>query len=318
MSNIIEAEYKVVQERTLPVIASEILEIESNVCRVALDGAIRIGEKLKEAKEKVDHGQWENWCRENLNYSKSKTEKLMKIATEYGDPESLYAKTYTCTDLSISKALRLLQVPEEEVESFAESHDIESMTVKELEDEIKSLKEQIDTVDTENDRFREDIRQYRAEIEELKAAGADPARITDLESKLEKQKEKTRKLQDEIKAEKDAKDQAVADAVEKEKTDLLEQAEKAAEDKLLAAQQENEALSGKVEQLERKLQNSSRENTLIFKLRVDQLQEVYSDCMRCIDAEEDREQEEKMRKALDKVMDSLHKTLRDGENQNRK
>ena len=39
-----------------------------------------------------------------------------------------------CTDLSISKALRLLQVPESEVESFAEKNDIQDMTVKELED----------------------------------------------------------------------------------------------------------------------------------------------------------------------------------------
>ena len=108
MSNIVEADYRVVQGRTLPVIASEILFIESQVARTALEGAIQIGLKLKEAKEQVEHGQWENWCHENLNYSKSKTEKLMRIASEYGDENSIYAKTYTCTDLSISKALSLL------------------------------------------------------------------------------------------------------------------------------------------------------------------------------------------------------------------
>ena len=121
MSNIVEADYRVVQERTLPVIASEILFIESQVARTALEGAIQIGLKLKEAKEQVEHGQWENWCRKNLNYSKSKAEKLMRIASEYGDENSIYAKTYTCTDLSISKALSLLQVPEEEVKNFSET-----------------------------------------------------------------------------------------------------------------------------------------------------------------------------------------------------
>ena len=70
MSNIVEADYRVVPERTLPVIASEILYIESQVAKTALDGAIQIGNKLKEAKGKVDHGQWEDWCNENLNYSK--------------------------------------------------------------------------------------------------------------------------------------------------------------------------------------------------------------------------------------------------------
>ena len=142
MSNIVAADYRVVPERTLPVIASEILYIESQVAKTALDGAIQIGIKLKEAKEKVDHGQWEDWCSENLNYSKSKAEKMMKIATEYGDENSPYAKTYMCTDLSISKALRLLQVPESEVESFAEKNDIQDMTVKELEDKIKALKQE--------------------------------------------------------------------------------------------------------------------------------------------------------------------------------
>ena len=58
MSNIVEADYRVVPERTLPVIASEILYIESQVAKTALDGAIQIGNKLKEAKGKVDHGQW--------------------------------------------------------------------------------------------------------------------------------------------------------------------------------------------------------------------------------------------------------------------
>ena len=75
MSNIVEADYRVVPERTLPVIASEILYIESQVAKTALDGAIQIGNKLKEAKEKVDHGQWENWCSENLTTANQKAEK---------------------------------------------------------------------------------------------------------------------------------------------------------------------------------------------------------------------------------------------------
>ena len=45
MSNIVEADYRVVQGRTLPVIASEILFIESQVARTALEGAIQIGLK---------------------------------------------------------------------------------------------------------------------------------------------------------------------------------------------------------------------------------------------------------------------------------
>lgn len=183
MSNIVEADFKIVQERTLPVIAGEILQIEENVGRVALDGAIRIGERLKEAKEKVEHGQWENWCRENLNYSKSKTEKLMKIATEYGNEESIYSKTYMSTDLSISKALSLLQVPEDEVEKFAEKTPVEDLTVKELEEEIRKLKEEKIGIEVKHDNLEIENEDLRKEVENLKSVGADPERISELKKR---------------------------------------------------------------------------------------------------------------------------------------
>lgn len=150
-NQIIEADFKVVQERTLEVIATEIRTIDNHVCQVALQGAIEIGARLEEAKEKVGHGNWENWCKENLNYSKSQAERFMKISAEYGNENSPYlsaiSKTYTCTDFSISKAFRLLQVPEEEVEDFTKNKDMDGMTVKELEAEIKKLKQEKDEAD---------------------------------------------------------------------------------------------------------------------------------------------------------------------------
>ena len=54
MSNIVEAEYTIVQERTLPVIISEIHIIEQNVAKTALEGAVQIGTRLQEAKEPKD------------------------------------------------------------------------------------------------------------------------------------------------------------------------------------------------------------------------------------------------------------------------
>ena len=209
MSNIVEADYRVVPERTLPVIASEILYIESQVAKTALDGAIQIGNKLKEAKGKVDHGQWEDWCNENLNYSKSKAEKMMKIATEYGDENSPYAKTYTCTDLSISKALRLLQVPENDVESFAEKNDIQDMTVKELEDKIKALKQEKEYQSIEMEKeilgLQEQMEQKNDEAERLsgelaalKSQTADPDEITKLEEKLQKTKIRENELKEKL------------------------------------------------------------------------------------------------------------------------
>lgn len=307
MSNIVEADYKVMQERTLPVIASEILLIEENVGRVALDGAIRIGDKLKEAKEKVEHGKWEEWCRNNLNYSKSKTEKLMKIAAEYGDENSPYSKAYTCTDLSISKALRLLQVPEDEVETFAENNDIEDMTVKDLEEEIRKLKEEKTNLEEKNGDLEAGQEELQKEIEVLKQQDADPAEIRSLEEKLEKQKDKNKNLQEKLKAEKENKDKAISEAIDQKKEELRKEAEMAEAAKLQEAWSEAECLRDQVIQLEKKIEKSSNESVLMFKLKVDQLQETYADCQNCIadTAVSDPKQADKMQTALTAVMAAM-------------
>lgn len=302
MDSIVEAGYRVVQERTLPVIASEILQIEENVGRVALDGAIRIGERLKEAKEKAEHGQWEKWCSENLNYSKSKTEKLMKIAAEYGDENSPYAKAYTCTDLSVSKALRLLQMPEDEVESFAEENDVQGMTVKELEEQIRRMKEENTGLEVKSDSLQLENDSLKRDIEKLKAAGAAPEKVAELEDKL---KEQNRKLREEARAEKDAREKAVRDALEAEGSRLKQEAEAAAEGQLAQEKEKSAALAEEVSRLERKIENSAHENTMAFKLRVDQFQEAFEGCRHCIDAETDKGRAAKMREALGTVLASL-------------
>lgn len=313
MSNIVEADYRVVPERTLPVIASEILYIESQVAKTALDGAIQIGNKLKEAKGKVDHGQWEDWCNENLNYSKSKAEKMMKIATEYGDENSPYAKTYTCTDLSISKALRLLQVPENDVESFAEKNDIQDMTVKELEDKIKALKQEKEYRSIEMEKeilgLQEQMEQKNDEAERLagelaalKSQIVDPDEITKLEEKLQKTKIRENELKEKLKAEKEARDQEIQKALEKEGNKLKVEAETAAAKQIESTQRENEEMTQRVKELEAKIDNVSNESLMLFKLKVDQLQKIYQECR---DAAGDTPDPDKTKAALLQIMDAL-------------
>lgn len=302
MSNIVEAGYRVMQERTLPVIASEIVQIEENVGRVALDGAIRIGERLKEAKEKVEHGQWEKWCHENLNYSKSKTEKLMKIAAEYGDENSPYAKTYMCTDLSVSKALRLLQVPGDEVEAFAENNDVRGMTVKELEEQIHRMKEENTGLEVKSGNLEIENGDLKKEIEKLKAAGANRDKIAELEDKLGRQKEQNRKLREEAEAEKKAREKAVRDALEAEKDRLKQEAENAAGGRLQAEQEKSAALADEISRLERKIENSANEGLMLFKIKADQLQEAYAECRDCIQKVSDKGQRDKMAAALSAIV----------------
>ena len=313
MSNIVEADYRVVPEMTLPVIASEILYIESQVAKTALDGAIQIGIKLKEAKEKVDHGQWEDWCSENLNYSKSKAEKMMKIATEYGDENSPYAKTYMCMDLSISKALRLLQVPENDVESFAEKNDIQDMTVKELEDKIKALKQEKEYQSIEMEKeilgLQEQMEQKNDEAERLagelaalKSQTADPDEITKLEEKLQKTKIRKNELKEKLKAEKEARDQEIQKALEKEGDKLKAEAETAAAKQIEITRRDNESMAQQIKELETKIDNVSNESLMLFKLKVDQLQKIYQECQ---EAATETPDPDKTKAALLQIVEAL-------------
>ena len=166
MNNLVETDYMVVQARTLPVIASEIHQIERTVYGVALDGAIQIGRKLQEAKAMIPSGEWVKWLDENLNYSQRQAYNFMEIADNYGDENSPFYDLQTSANVSISKALELLRLPEEEVKSFAEEHDIESETVKNLRDEINNLKRERDRAKDSNESLRKDLARAQSDLAE--------------------------------------------------------------------------------------------------------------------------------------------------------
>ena len=318
MSNIVEAKHRVVHERSLPVIASEILYIESQVAKTALEGAIQIGMKLKEAKEKVEHGRWENWCSENLNYSKSKAEKLMKIAAEYGDENSPYAKTYMCTDLSISKALKLLQVPENEVEKFAEENKVQDMTVKELEEEIKALKKkredersalksEIGRLERGQEEAERERQALERQLDDLKAQVPDEEvfsrKIAELENQLEAAAKKEGKLK-----EKTAKDEEIQKALDAELQKMREGVQAEVSDKLDSAAEENDRLRSQVKNLEAKVANVSNESLILFKLKVDQLQNVFAESIEAADSAPDPG---KLRAALGQIMSGMLQQLQE-------
>ena len=216
---------------------------------------------------------------------------MMKIAVEYGDENSPYAKTYMCTDLSISKALRLLQVPETEVESFAEKNDIQDMTVKELEDKLKALKQEKEDQSIEMEKeileLQEQMEQKNDEAERLagelaalKSQTADPDEITKLEKKLQKTKIRENELKEKLKAEKETRDQEIQKALEKERDKLKAEAETAAAKQIEITRRDNESMAQQIKELEAKIDNVSNESLMLFKLKVDQLQKVYQECQK--------------------------------------
>lgn len=336
MNEVIEAKFEVVAERTPEIIAAEIKIIEAHVTKTVLSGAIEIGKKLEEVKGQVGHGNFENWCEENLSYSKSKAERFMKISSEYGKEGSLYfeaiSKTSTLTDLSISNALKLLQVPEEEVEKFTEEHDVSSMKFKELEEEIKRLKEAKEETDLvledEREKANSEIEELEKRIKELEAekekaeqqeeqppAEDNSKLIEDLDkmhdevlskqeeiekltAKLDKAKAKAKKLEEEKKSLQEGKEkelQTVKEKAMQEAMDAaLEKAKEAMECALASEREKTESALQRAEQAEKNLENANSEIQMKRKVNMQLIQSLANELKAVIDTEPDTEKKKDM------------------------
>lgn len=311
MNEIVNADYMIVQERTLSVIVSEILTIENNVYKVALDGAVQIGQRLQEAKAQVGHGEWENWCRENLNYSHEQATRFMKIATEYGDENSPYSKVATSQHFSISKALELLKVPEEQVETFVEEHDIEEISVRELREEIKKLKSEKQDLQTEKEAAYETAAKAEAELTTIRNAKIEASHqaeeyakaCEELRSQLEAEKNKSPDVSDteavkklQAKLTKAEKNLEKAKCEFKTLEESFEQAQMTAKDEAAKSFERGEAhgrqLAGETEAqlrsenelLRKKLENSADPVKAKLGVLGNQLQNIFAECMEIVDS----------------------------------
>lgn len=321
MSNIVEADYTIVQERTLPVIVSEIKIIEQNVAKTAMEGAIQIGERLQEAKEQVGHGNFDTWCKENLNYNRRTAERFMKIASEYGGENGLISKTTTLSHLSISNALSLLKVPEEDREKFIEEHPVEDMKNKELEEEIWKLKKEKREAEETTESVRQIMHraenaanELRGEVKSLKEqlAEADPEKAEKMKAKLEKAEEALKKEKEKLKKEKEGRQAAIDKELAEQTEKIRAEAKEEVSGELGDLQKVKDQLEEENRNLQHKLENSGNDTIIRFKVLVDQLQDVFEECGQCIlDAEAgtDPDLPGKMNAALRTVVESFKETL---------
>lgn len=129
--------------RSLEVIGAEIRALTSSM----LTNIIEIGRRMVEAKELLPHGEFGPWIKENTGYSHSTANNFMRLFNEYGNPQqSLFGAeveySQTFGKLSYTKALALLALPSaEEREAFVETHDVDAMSTRELEQAIRERDE---------------------------------------------------------------------------------------------------------------------------------------------------------------------------------
>lgn len=208
-------------KRTPETIGAEIRTLEHQARCMTLWFGVEIGRRLREAKELLEHGQWGTWLQEETDMSASTASRFMKLYDEYGaDQIGIFGaetKSSTLQNLSISNALRLLAVPENEREAFAEEHDVEHMSARDLDalirerDEASRQKEAAEHRAKEAETELERLKEEAAEAEKEQSAAERElqearSRITELENRpvevaVQVDEEAVRRAAEEAKAE---------------------------------------------------------------------------------------------------------------------
>ena len=281
----------------------EIRELTRQAKAMTVYYAVEIGRRLTAAKQMVAHGGWADWISKNTEFSQTTATRMMRIFEEYGaDQIGIFGaepNSSTLQNLSISNALRLLAVPEDEREEFAEAVDAENLSARELEKaikerdaarqerenaqreanryslrteraekELREAKEKAQELEDDLEAARADRRQMAEELEAIKnrpvevAVQRDEQAIRDAEAKARAEAEtELRKKTDEWKKKTIRTEQEI-ERVRKEAEGLKQQLAEAkamAED--ASSDAEKERMTGEIEDLRRKLAMSDKDVT---------------------------------------------------------
>ena len=157
---------EVSSERTLPLIAAEINLIRHQTEKTLLAGAIEIGRRLKEVRDRSSYGEWGKWLEESVNYSQKTAEKLINVFDAYGNRHT------AAIAMNFTQAYILLGVPEEEREEFLTEIDLEGMSTRELQkavnDRSQAIKER-DQALQENSKLQKTLEKQSDQINQLSA-----------------------------------------------------------------------------------------------------------------------------------------------------
>lgn len=165
--------------RTAETIGSEIRYLSHQAKGMTVWFGVEIGRRLAEAKSMVGHGGWLDFLRNETEFSQPSANRFMRIAKEYGGN----ANQSALNDLSVTNALRLLAVPAEEREEFAEAVDAENLSARELEQAIRERDE------------------ARKALEEERAAGEGAAlKLGEVAAALDAEREKAERLRERTEA----------------------------------------------------------------------------------------------------------------------
>lgn len=194
--------------RSIATVTTEIRTITKQAQSMILQYAVEIGTRLIEAKELVPYGEWGEYLKNEVEFSQSTANNFMRLAKEYGEAGGLFgnaANLQALGNLSYTQALRLLAIPAEERQEFAEEHKVEDLSTRELDKLIKQVEEEKAAKAKLQEALRTSVDANAKKAAELEAAAENAGREAAAAKKqvemLAEQLEKAKKAEKKAKAE---------------------------------------------------------------------------------------------------------------------
>lgn len=130
------------EQRSLATVTAEIRSYQDAARKMMITYCIEVGRRLVEAKSLVGHGEWGAYLRDELGFSQSRANDLMRLFDAYAADQirldGAALKSQAFGNLSYTQALALLVLPsDEEREAFVQSHDMSQMSTRELQEELR-------------------------------------------------------------------------------------------------------------------------------------------------------------------------------------
>ncbi len=245
--NELTAVHTQVDDLTPEQLGGEIRLLTAQARRMALSYGIQIGYRLRVAHDKVGPHGWAEWLKRETDFSAAAASRFEALYEGYGAEQGgifgVENKFPTLENISISNALRLLAVPEEEREEVAAQVDAEHISARELERALAERDEARKALQEAERAIRESPLQ--AENEELRRKLHDAVETADqLTADAERLSDERIELLGKLKA---AESRPVEVAVERDE----EAIKKAADAARIAAE---EKAAGDLDKLRKKLE----------------------------------------------------------------
>ncbi len=316
--------------RDIETVTTEIKTICAQARTLALVYAIEVGRRLHEAKTMLPHGRWGVWLKDEVNFSQSTANNLMKLFDEYSNKQTGFfgaeLNSQAFGNLTYTKALKLLALPDDERESFTKENDVENMSTRELEKLIKERDEAlkkaeaaeklqsalneaktlaaesrktIEDTEAEMKRQTEEISELMRKLEKVKASEKKAKeQIKNMKNNIEVPQEKIDKIREESRAEEAEK---AAETIEKRIAEANERIAAAVREKE-AAEDAARAANEKIEEL-KKREQLSNPDVIEFKAVFESVQVSLEKLAEIIDRIEDDETKGKLNAAFGALLE---------------